>query len=536
MPFDLPNPRKSLVVILGASSFPKAPSFAEGVAFYNSANRVQSYLTSGDGLGIDRANVLQLFDDSRTPGSQLEDIAGFLCARQGSQAAVDSPENLFVYYVGHGLFTTDRKYCLAVRCTNESNTGISTIRGHDLAEVIRDNAIQLRRFLILDCCFAASIYGDFLSAPGEAATTQLLEDLPERGTTLLCASSQQDVALAPRNLECTMFSDALLKALKTGSPTLGPRISLCELGVVVKHILKRDYSSSWVRPEIHSPDMRQGDIATLPLFPNPGWSPGVDSKFVGSGEAPTPDEVAAMRDATDESAQPSSREVPKEPTKSRAERKDEHRVPARVSEGIGEGPSSVNQKREIRTRRQLLEELSELDRQLVVAASEGAQECRAKLDGEREIMRSLLIANESYVKNKLFEQLGDIYVAGAFPGGTRVSEEDIRELIRFRRRLTARMRRALQDNSLWSVALESPVKASLSIAILAVVIKISYAVSQGFVGRYFSIPFSYFLLRVLPTFLPLLFISLIVLFCSRFWRVKRWQRQGDALRRRIETV
>jgi hypothetical protein len=176
-------------------------------------DRFRKYLTSENGLGIDRGNVLELFDDSRPPGSQLEDMAAFLSVKRGLGSEPDPPENLFVYYVGHGLFTTDRRYCLAVRCTNENNVGISTIRGRDLADVIFENAIHLRRFLILDCCFAASIYGEFLSAPGELATTQLLEELPERGTTLLCASSRQDVARAPENLDCrcTMFSDVCLK-------------------------------------------------------------------------------------------------------------------------------------------------------------------------------------------------------------------------------------------------------------------------------------------------------------------------------------
>jgi Caspase domain len=296
-----PNPKRSLLVLLGASSFTKAPSLAEGPAFFNSMYRVRTYLASQNGLGIDRANILQLFDDNRPPGSQLEDIAAFLSARQVAGSALDSPENLFVYYVGHGLFTSDRRYCLAVRFTDERNVGFSTIRGRDLADVVSENAIQLRRFLILDCCFAASMYGDFLSGPGEAATTQLLEDLPERGTSLLCASSPRDVALAPKNLECTMFSDALLKALNAGNSTFGPRMSLAEVGAVVKNILKRDYPSDWVRPEIHSPDMRRGDISSIPLFPNPSWSP-VDQESSNAAAQRKAEEAAAQREADERAA------------------------------------------------------------------------------------------------------------------------------------------------------------------------------------------------------------------------------------------
>ncbi|HTF69626.1 MAG TPA: hypothetical protein VK638_43795 [Edaphobacter sp.] len=272
MQSKLVDPKRSLVVILGASVYPKAPSLTAGLAFVRSKWQFYSYLIDKKGLGIPHANILDLFDDSRFPGDQLEEVATFISTKQNSGAAAEVPENLFIYYVGHGLFTSDRKYCFAVRCTNENNIGFSAIRGRDLADVIREQAVFFRRFLILDCCFASSMYGEFLSAPGQAATTQLLESLPERGTSLLCASSPQDVALAPANGDLTMFSDSLLKALSSGNPSSGPRMSLSELGAMVRNILRRDYPSNWVRPEIHTPDMREGDIALLPIFPNPAWT------------------------------------------------------------------------------------------------------------------------------------------------------------------------------------------------------------------------------------------------------------------------
>jgi hypothetical protein len=98
-----------------------------------------------------------------------------------------------------------------MRCLRNQMNSFSVMRGRDLAEVISEQAVFLRRFLILDCCFASSMYGEFLSGPGQAATTQILEALPERGTSLLCASSPHDVALAPASSDRTMFSDALIK-------------------------------------------------------------------------------------------------------------------------------------------------------------------------------------------------------------------------------------------------------------------------------------------------------------------------------------
>jgi hypothetical protein len=316
MHVTLPDPKCSLVVILGASVFPRSPGLADGPAFYNSASRVSGYLTSAVGLGLDKANILNLFDDSRSPGDQLEDFASFLNDRQGSGAPSQRPENLFIYYVGHGLFTPppDRRYCLAVRSTNASNPGISTIRGSDLAEVVTENATFLRRFFILDCCFAAAMYKEFLTAPSEAVRAQLLDEVPPRGTTLLCASSHKDVALAPKGLECTMFSDALLKALAQGNRTLGPRMSLSELGGLVKKVLRTEYPSDWVRPEVHSPGQREGDIAAIPLFPNPAWvSVGVHGTGSPSiGVESTADPHAAESDKAEPEVPPSLSSAPKE--------------------------------------------------------------------------------------------------------------------------------------------------------------------------------------------------------------------------------
>ena len=68
-----------------------------------------------------------------------------------------------------------------------------------------------------------------------------------------------------------MFSDSLIKALRQGHSFLGPRLSLSELGDLVKANLQVAYPDVWVRPEVHSPDQREGDVANVSLFPNPAF-------------------------------------------------------------------------------------------------------------------------------------------------------------------------------------------------------------------------------------------------------------------------
>jgi tetratricopeptide (TPR) repeat protein len=271
----MPDDQQSrmLAIILGASTFPNAPNLAEGRAFYISAADLREYLCDQRGLALPRRNILSLFDDSRSPSEQLMEVASFLVRRdlelknEGTRA-----EDLLIYYVGHGLFTRgDQAYCLAVRSTNQINEGATSIRAGDLAGVIKEKAAFLRRYLILDCCFAANIQKEFQSGALSAVRVQIANEFPERGTALLCSSNAHVPSLAPQGLEHTMFSNALIQALRQGHEAAGPRLSFSELGALISENIRNAYPDDYVRPEVHSPDQREGDIAHIPLFPNPAW-------------------------------------------------------------------------------------------------------------------------------------------------------------------------------------------------------------------------------------------------------------------------
>jgi hypothetical protein len=262
-----------LAVLLGASSFDRAPKLAQGRAFYNSAQDFREYLLASNGLGLARENLKWLFDDSRSPTDQLRDAGDFLETRSADLKNRGTlPQDLIVYYVGHGLFWgPEQAYCLAVRGTDERSEGLTSLRVSDLGSVIKAHARFLRKFLILDCCFSAAAYKEFQSSPLEAGRAKVLEELPQKGTALLCSASAQDPSLAPEGLSRTMFSDGLLRALREGHPFFGLRLSVSELGDLVKMNLKDAYPNSWVRPEVHSPDQREGDVASVPIFPNPSY-------------------------------------------------------------------------------------------------------------------------------------------------------------------------------------------------------------------------------------------------------------------------
>ena len=94
------------------------------------------------------------------------------------------------------------------------------------------------------------------------------DDLPHKGTALLCATNRDDPARAPSKAEYTMFSGAVIDALQNPTaPTAGYRLSLRQLRDLAYHVIRDRYPDDAVRPEVHSPDQKEGDIAGIRLFP-----------------------------------------------------------------------------------------------------------------------------------------------------------------------------------------------------------------------------------------------------------------------------
>jgi hypothetical protein len=94
----------------------------------------------------------------------------------------------------------------------------------------------------------------------------------------------------------------------------------------------------------------------------------------------------------------------------------------------------------------MIDELTEMD-ELVLSGAKGP-DTSDMADREREIMRSILISNETYVKSSFIESSGDIYldvVAAVKHGLREVSAFQIS--VRVRRDIIARMRAVLRKRS-----------------------------------------------------------------------------------------
>lgn len=266
---ELKISEETAVIILGASSWPKSDGrWKSHEGFYHSAYDFKDYILSEKGLSLDSNNLLFLFNDKRSASEIDEDIDKFLVEISMKESSV--VKNIVFYYVGHGAFTEgDQKYCLAVYSTRINALGQSGYRVSSLARTLNKNAKNARRFIIIDACFAAAGHGDFIPQSDVATRmeNQTMNAMAESGTALLCASSAVDVAMAPKSSKHTMFTGALLKVLKTKNNFSRKIITFDELATAISIEISRLYKDLGVRPEVHVPDQRRGDLSSFPLFP-----------------------------------------------------------------------------------------------------------------------------------------------------------------------------------------------------------------------------------------------------------------------------
>ncbi|MCP4693182.1 MAG: hypothetical protein GY859_34385, partial [Desulfobacterales bacterium] len=228
-----------------------------------------------NGFGLPGENLLNLFDTDNGPNGVDKKISEFLDKRikRGGDPG-DRVENLLFYYIGHGGFVDSHKdLYLAIKTTRMRNPDVSAVRIKSLAKTIKESARWLRRFIILDCCFAAAAFSSFQSPGATVVRKQTLDafkESPKRGVALLCSSAAGLPSVIPEGAGHTMFSGALLHALGRGDAAHGATLSLEEVHQLVENRLFEEYGDEAVRPEIHCPYQRDGDLTRVPLFPNPG--------------------------------------------------------------------------------------------------------------------------------------------------------------------------------------------------------------------------------------------------------------------------
>ena len=275
-----PTAPTTLVILLGTSAWPNSPGFQASEAFVHAAQGFKDFALDPQGFGLPAANLFDLFDTQTSASDQLEMLGSFLEQRaQTLKVANQAVRDVLVYFVGHGGFAgPSADFYLLHRRANASSLRATGMAIDALAEVLREKARQARRYLVLDCCFAAAAFRAFQGGPDQIAVTKTMDafqvqarsnGFPGKGTVLLCSSDQKSPSLLLPDESCTMFSHALLDVLRKGDLHRPRQLSLRDIKELAEDRLVGLPEKNAPRPSLHSPDQSEGDVADVPFFPNP---------------------------------------------------------------------------------------------------------------------------------------------------------------------------------------------------------------------------------------------------------------------------
>jgi hypothetical protein len=183
--------------------------------------------------------------------------------------------DILVYYIGHGITDDHGQLSLLVRRSHRGLEAESGIKASDLARTLRLAAPLQRRLIVLDCCFSEAAAKSFVGMSGDlnvqvaaTAAKSLGEEVPERGTILLCSSPVGEISIGAPNAERTLFTGAALDVLMLGVPGKPPILSFADLRDAAFERMVQAFGGRAPRPALHQVNAAKGDLTRLPVFPN----------------------------------------------------------------------------------------------------------------------------------------------------------------------------------------------------------------------------------------------------------------------------
>ncbi|MBM3482885.1 MAG: hypothetical protein FJX66_06250 [Alphaproteobacteria bacterium] len=300
-----------IAIMLGASAWPNMPSLKASSAFVRSAEQMRDYLRSTDWLGLPEHQILDLFDDTRSNNDTDMEIRRFLDDKLGDEASPIT--DVILYYTGHGDFTAgEQQFQLMLRSTREEQKDFTGYPMRQLAQTMSTLARDVRKYVILDCCYAAAAFQDWQMQSSNAVNTAIKKSAERQfakqsGTALLCACNEDQWALY-KDDDLTMFSGALMRTLKRGSPEFDRFMTIEEVHELVANDIREQHANESVEPVLHVPKGRREALAEIGIFPNPAqW---LCTPVMAAGEpttesAPEPTIYGFAAQADAESSTPS---------------------------------------------------------------------------------------------------------------------------------------------------------------------------------------------------------------------------------------
>lgn len=286
-----PKASTTLAIILGASEWPHCSlQFQPLPSCARSATHFLTYLLNSFRLPAN--NLLDLVDKDESAHSILTKISEFLEGKDRKGPICD----IILYYTGHGSYGGEppgNSFFLPVRSTKEINAYETGIPVYLLARLLRQKAQRLRKYVILDCCFAGEALKHFQSEGNWSQTLGRSNFAPTEGTALLCSSGPREVSRAPVESDFTMFSEGLLEVLNKGNKNYASHFTLEDLSTLIHDYLREKYPDNVIRPEIYPADQHAGDITRVPIFPNSGLKTKTEVRDSGTLRSEPPKVVLA---------------------------------------------------------------------------------------------------------------------------------------------------------------------------------------------------------------------------------------------------
>ncbi|MEU4156509.1 caspase family protein [Actinoplanes sp. NPDC026670] len=222
-------------LVVGTATHRPGSSLPDVPAAARSAIAVRDVLVERCGVPADNATVLI------DPESAAEFQQAIL------DAAGRATSTLLIWYIGHGVLTSEKELYLATRATvsgEAPNLPHHALRLADVAHDLRESPVNV--ILVLDCCFANR------AAP-----------VTRRGV-LLASADRNEHALVEADAEYTVMTGAVLGLLRDGDPSCPRRLTL---RVVHEHLARRMSRRRQPVPQLQS----RNQLGDLVLADNPAY-------------------------------------------------------------------------------------------------------------------------------------------------------------------------------------------------------------------------------------------------------------------------
>ncbi len=261
---------RKLLLLMGAARYPDRSDLALP-AFPVAHAAFRALLTEGPEPIVAPDDCLDLFDRDDAWVVQQNQIDKWLRVKKQEEP---KPEALIFYYVGHGGIQKGEQVYLTINTTTKLDPYYSSVPRDSLANLLRYSASDYQKFLILDCCFAASIIKTLQSPIQEKMNLELREvgkavrKPKSGGLAALCASSSLTAANAKGLNDLTQFTDGLLCALAVGDPSSPSDLSFETLLALIERQLDERYGADAVAPSSYFADDYFETVHQVPLFPN----------------------------------------------------------------------------------------------------------------------------------------------------------------------------------------------------------------------------------------------------------------------------